>query len=321
MNGLNQHVLRRVRQLTGVAALAATLALGGLASARAATMPVSAAKPSAMPAPPHPQTHLFPRADIGGHGRADAPMPVPGGSYWSGYAVTADAGTNLTKSGATFTVPDVNCSDTIIGANGYAVLDLWTGIDGYGTDDVEQDGIEAWCTGPANGSGTAGPYFTAWYDICCTGQGFTSFPDQPTLHVGNIVLFSVVWDASLSEYKFAYIDRGDSSKEIIEYEGCPSGTTCGNTTAETIMEDPGGGPPTWLLCYLQEDDTAYDIYVTDAAGTQGSLNTNGSLWTSSGPLDMNFTGVISPPYVIGDTGTLNSAGTSFVESTTETYPE
>lgn len=69
---------------------------------------------------------------------------------WSGYAVT---GSSFTVAKGSWTVPEVNCSET---PNTYAAF--WVGIDGYSSDTVEQTGTLAEC------NGTSASYY-AWYEF------------------------------------------------------------------------------------------------------------------------------------------------------------
>jgi hypothetical protein len=172
------------------------------------------------------------------------------------------------------------------------------------------------------GKGTNGPYITAWYDTCCNGR-LTFYPNQPALHTGDTVLFSVTFTPGAAKpIEYAYIDRSDASHEITEFVGCPSGETCGNSTAEVITEDPGGGPPSWLLDESDNPMASYNtIFVDGTDGTAGTLNTQPGEWTGSGPLYMAFPNQPYPYIITGNSGAgvagkgrpsnLNSAGTGF----------
>jgi hypothetical protein len=246
--------------------------------------------------------------------------PQPGNQFWSGYAVTAGSSTTINQINGSFTIPSIDCSLSYIGSNGFAVTDFWVGIDGFGENTVEQDGIEAWCTGPANRMGTAGPFYSAWYDICCTGRGLTFFPNQPALHAGDSVQFATVWNTATRQYNFDYIDFSDHNKRLTAAESCPSGSTCSNKTAEVITEAPGGGPPTWLVAYWSNNET-YTAARIFSGSHQGSLKTNGTLWTSSGPLLMKFPNQ-PPPYVIANSpSALSSDGQSFSNGAVVVFPQ
>jgi hypothetical protein len=71
-------------------------------------------------------------------------------SNWSGYAVT---GGRYTTVSASWTQPSVNCSQTPTGWSSF-----WVGLDGDGTNTVEQTGTEADCS-----SGSA--VYSSWYEM------------------------------------------------------------------------------------------------------------------------------------------------------------
>jgi Peptidase A4 family len=86
--------------------------------------------------------------------------------------VTADSGVDIYKITGDITLPTVSCTDTYIGSSGFSMLYSWIGIDGYGTADVEQTGIEAYCSGTPGDLGTGTASYAAWYTICCySGRG------------------------------------------------------------------------------------------------------------------------------------------------------
>jgi hypothetical protein len=68
---------------------------------------------------------------------------------WYGYAVT---GATYTSSTADWTMPAVTC----VASNTYAAI--WTGLDGYSSESVEQIGAEASCSGDT-------PEYFGWYEL------------------------------------------------------------------------------------------------------------------------------------------------------------
>ena len=87
------------------------------------------------------------------HGRATAPNHKIGHSTstnWAGYDVT---GGRYTTVSASWTQPAVNCSVTPTGWSSF-----WVGLDGDGSNSVEQTGTEADCSG-----GRA--VYSAWYEM------------------------------------------------------------------------------------------------------------------------------------------------------------
>jgi len=80
---------------------------------------------------------------------------------WAGYAVTGGTYTRVT---ASWTQPAVNCSST-------AYSSFWVGLDGDGSNTVEQTGTEADCNGST-------PVYSAWYEM---------YPKYPTNYSNPVV--------------------------------------------------------------------------------------------------------------------------------------
>src|ERR1700685_3755248 len=74
-------------------------------------------------------------AVLGLSGTASAATPS---GDWYGYAVT---GATYTSTTADWTMPAVSC------ATFGTYVSIWTGLDGYSSDTVEQIGAEAYCSG------------------------------------------------------------------------------------------------------------------------------------------------------------------------------
>jgi hypothetical protein len=70
-------------------------------------------------------------------------------SNWSGYAVT---GNRFTSVSASWTEPTVSCDGTT------AYSSFWVGLDGDGSNTVEQTGTDADCSGST-------PVYYAWYEM------------------------------------------------------------------------------------------------------------------------------------------------------------
>jgi Peptidase A4 family len=119
-------------------------------------------------------------AQAGGWGRGGYPMmpglaagTVSGGvnaaattsANWAGYAVTGTPGT-FTRVSGSWTQPPVTCG----AANAFS--SFWAGLDGDGTQTVEQTGTEADCSG---GAAT----YAGWYEIFPDAPVFYDNPVQP----------------------------------------------------------------------------------------------------------------------------------------------
>jgi hypothetical protein len=83
-----------------------------------------------------------------GLGGAASAATVPG-QDWYGYAVT---GATYTSTTADWTMPAVTCT----ASNSYVAI--WTGLDGYTSDTVEQVGAEVSCSGKT-------PEYYGWYEL------------------------------------------------------------------------------------------------------------------------------------------------------------
>src|ERR1700722_9897126 len=103
---------------------------------------------------------------------------------WSGYAVTSKK--LFTYVHTTFVQPAITCT---------GVADQWTsnwsGLDGYNSDTVEQDGTFAHC----GGTGNMTPKYEAWYEM---------FPANSVnvfaVHAGDIIDSSVTYDSTSGNF-------------------------------------------------------------------------------------------------------------------------
>ena len=107
-----------------------------------ATPTIAAAAPAQITRITH---HTAPRIHLSQHGKSNSTS-----SNWSGYATT---GTTYSDVQASWTQPTGNCSD---GQTAYS--SFWIGIDGDGTNSVEQTGSEVDCSGGS-------PVYYAWYEM------------------------------------------------------------------------------------------------------------------------------------------------------------
>ena len=193
----------RALAMTGALALVAPLSLAGgaLSTASAATATLHAPM---IPAPP-------------------VPGQAPGAGYsnstnWSGYAATGGSFTKVTSS---WTQPTALCGSD---PNSYAAF--WVGLDGDGTNTVEQTGSDSDCSGKT-------PTYYAWYEMYPLAPVFYSAPVSP----GDIMVASVVksgtsfvlkisdstkgWTKSVT--KTSTKDKGGSAEVITEAPSSSSG--------------------------------------------------------------------------------------------------
>ena len=141
---------------------------------------------------------------------ASAAVGSPG---WYGYAVT---GSTYTSTTADWTMPSLSC------VTQGAYVSIWTGLDGYSSDTVEQVGAEAYCSG-----GTA--YYLDWYDM---------YPADPvdfssTLKPGDRLEAAVTYDGA-QEFTVALSDVTRGWSHTVNQ----SLAAAARTSAETVVEVP-----------------------------------------------------------------------------------
>jgi hypothetical protein len=196
------------------------------------------------------------------------PHPVVSSSNWSGYAAVAKSGVRLRFASANFTVPSVNCANSPLGSSGFAFASNWVGLDGYNSRTVEQTGVDSFC----DSSGV--PQYDAWFEM---------FPLAPVfftgINPGDAISASVFFSKTTNKYSITLTDVTTGAKIQAANLSCPSGSTCKNSSAEVITEDPGQSAPVVNLAdYGMVNFTG--AAVTGLNGTKGTLSAN-SLWTSS----------------------------------------
>jgi hypothetical protein len=126
---------------------------------------------------------------------------------------------------------------------GWDFSSQWPGIDGFGSNDVLQAGVEvdAYCNGGATAS-----FYSAWIEWFPFNETRVS---SPVINPGDLI-FVEVWNTSPTNgyaYFFNY-----STLESAEYNlTAPSGTTLVGNSIEWIVERPGvGGGLATLTNYI-----------------------------------------------------------------------
>jgi hypothetical protein len=139
-------------------------------------------------------------------------------SNWAGYIAVGKAA-EFTSAAADWTVPSVTCLKK---ANLYAP---WVGIDGDGSNTVEQTGLQTACN-------TGSPVYSAWYEM---------YPKAPVyfknaVSVGDAISASVVYAAGSFKLTISDTTQGWSqtvTKKLASAE---------LLSAEAVIEAPGGYP-------------------------------------------------------------------------------
>ena len=187
---------------------------------------------------------------------------------------------------------------------GWDYSSVWPGIDGYGSSDVLQGGIEAdaYCKGS-----TKSAYYSAWIEWYPNSSTRVS---SPAISPGDL-LFVEVWNTSPTQ---GYVYFKDFSTNVTAEYGlvAPSGTKLKGNSVEWIVERPGvGGGLATLTNYIDVTSTSsvawdynntpvtnyfpnvnpafpatlYFITMTDSAG-KGISSATG--WTGEAQWFLNF---------------------------------
>jgi len=209
-------------------------------------------------------------------------------SNWSGYVDFSGA----TKYGSTsfyYLVNDfaVPVAEQAFGActGGWDWGSAWNGIDGWGSPDVLQAGVEfdAYCSGSTRSS-----YYSAWYEWYPYGEvRIGGFPVAP-----GDDLFVEVWHTS-STQGYAYLVNYNNNQAVqVGFTAYPGYPLVGNS-AEWVVERPSvGGSLTNLTNYIM--DPFWDAYAYTEASAFYDVN-------GATPVDMldNNGNVISYPEYLG----------------------
>jgi hypothetical protein len=221
---------------------------------------------------------------------------------WSGY-VDFSGATSYGAKSYYFLVNDftVPVAEQAFGActGGWDWGSAWNGIDGWGSSDVLQAGIEfdAYCSG-----GVRSSYYSAWYEWYPYSEvRIGGFPIAP----GDDI-FVEVWNTS-STAGHAYLVNYNNNQSVnISFGAYPGYPLVGNS-AEWVVERPSvGGSLTNLTNYIM--DPFWDAY----AYTQGYAVFNDI--DEAYPIDMldNAGNVISYPEYLGvETFVMHDTGSAW----------
>jgi len=222
-------------------------------------------------------------------------------SNWSGY-VDFSGATSYGSSSYYFLVNDftVPVAQQAFGActGGWDWGSAWNGIDGWGSPDVLQAGIEfdAYCSGSARSS-----YYSAWYEWYPYGE----------VRIGNLPiapgddLFVEVWHTS-STQGYAYLVNYNNNQSVeIGFTAYPGYPLVGNS-AEWVVERPTvNGSLANLTNYIM--DPLWDAYAYTESSAFFNVN-------EATPVDMedNNGNVISYPEYLGlESFVMHDTGSAF----------
>lgn len=185
---------------------------------------------------------------------------------WSGYAVTSKK--LFTYVHTTFVQPAITCT-----GQPDQWTSNWSGLDGYNSDTVEQDGTFAHC----GGTGNTTPKYQAWYELY-PAASVNVFAVKP----GDIIDSSVTYSTTTSEFTLTISDLS-TGKSATQTATCAS---CARTSAEWIVERPELCNNAGTNCFLTE---LADYGTSTMSGDEAQL-TGGNIKGVGGfnniPIDM-----------------------------------
>lgn len=220
-------------------------------------------------------------------GLPQAPSNTLYSSNWSGYVAFSGA-TSYGSSSYYYLINDmvIPIAQQRPGActGGWAYGSEWNGIDGWGSSDVLQAGVEfdAYC----NGS-TRSAYYSAWYEWYPYGEvRISGFPVAP-----GDDMFVEVWHTSATQ-GYAYLVNYNTNQTVEVGFTAPPGVSLKGNSAEWVVEAPTvGGSLATMVDYTRVP--FWDSYAYTEASTFYDVAT-------STPVDMEVgTSIVSYPEYLG----------------------
>jgi hypothetical protein len=141
------------------------------------------------------------------------------GYNWSGAAATGSGFSSVTS---TWTEPSVTCNST------NNLMAPWVGIDGYGSNTVEQTGVATDCS-----SGV--PVYQAWYEMYPAAPVYYSLSSYP-VGAGDRIVGTVTRSGTTYTLKLTDSTRGWTATNV-------KSLSAANASAEVIIESPTGSYP------------------------------------------------------------------------------
>jgi hypothetical protein len=149
---------------------------------------------------------------------------------WAGYQLLNGSTNEYSMVEATIVVPTITCTSSLQTDRGN--VSAWVGL---GQDLLAQEGLNLICWGPGNQNN-----YTIWTEEYPYEPGAITH-SSVTISPGDTLFMQVTYLPSSNQYEFYMHDEtlGNGPNSIFsEYESCPSGYTCDNSTADWIAEAP-----------------------------------------------------------------------------------
>ncbi len=268
--------MNKLYRFAGTAIAAVTIA----ASAAAFSAPYAAARPTA------PQAAAVPATASPGP-QPMIPAPQPGGPAgtsatsmidtvfshnWGGYAVHR-TGVKFRAIKATFFVPVMNCAVTPGTTSPGNFSSHWIGLDGFTSQTVEQDGIEADCI-------SGSPQYYAWHEVFPRPEQRVSMQISP----GDSVTASVKYSKSTGRYRLEVMDNTNGNHFTV-HQRC-AGSACVRDSAEAISEAPSDNSGILPLADYGASSFA-SVSITGGSGQTGGIKS--SHWSHSKIIQVGMT--------------------------------
>ncbi|MGA9078187.1 MAG: G1 family glutamic endopeptidase [Acidimicrobiales bacterium] len=216
------------------------------------------------------------------------------GSYnWSGYV---DTGGTFTSVSGNWTVPTATCAS---GKTAYS--STWIGIDGYGSQTVEQDGTDSDCSG-------ATPAYYAWYEFYASSGSPVNNGESVELPTSSYpVSPGDAMSASVSVVNHSWTLVIQDSTKWTYTEGPVTWDAPTEASAEWIVERPEVCDPGCAITALANFGSVNFTSATATDnGTSGSISAFSAL--ALGMLANNATTVLAAP------GLLSNEGENFTDN-------
>lgn len=198
--------------------ISASAALAVVAALAVAAVPAGGA--NAASAATHPATVRFAPPKIGSTMHAGSLVRKHGynqdGGNWSGYAAT---GSGFSSVNSSWAEPSVSCTSTD------DLFAPWVGIDGYGSNSVEQTGVATDCS-------SGRPVYQGWYEMYPAAPVYYSNPVAAGDHISASVT------RSGSSYTLTLSDTTQGWTKTTNQS-----LSAANSSVEVIIESPTASYP------------------------------------------------------------------------------
>jgi hypothetical protein len=242
---------------------------------------------------PIPDLALGPREGLAHQRAGSDPSAGFVQSNWGGW-IAKWSSTHYVATEMDFTEPSVQ-STSCSGSSAAA----WTGLGGYSTSRLAQDGVEVPTNGLSLCSGKASGY-CAWYEyLNATSNHGPKIMSNVTIHSGDNMHLYTVYSSSLGRINFYVADNTTGTSQSVIITGVGTSYYDG-TTGDFIAAEAASGTPLKHFSSF----SARNSYAENTSGNWTTISSAQSAIKST--LINVFNGD-----VLATTGSLNSSGTGF----------